>query len=116
MKACSDDCSKCEAKALCDALTNLLDVIVTTKPKIPSDDVIKEQVTEYVQHMGRVAFNESYAREIFKELDFEAFHGLVIASMHTLSDVYLSWEDKCEQIEALKVQLDAQEALHGESV
>ena len=119
MKDCQnygDDCSKCGAKELCDALTNLLEVLSTSKPKIPSDDVIREQTMEYVHHVGRAAFNEAYAKELFKELDFDIFHGLILASMHTLSDVYLSWEDKCEQIDALKVQLDALEALHEKSV
>ncbi len=118
MKDCQkygDDCSKCNAKELCDALTTLLDLI-SEKPIVPSDDKVEEQTMDFIHHMGFVALDKAAAREVYNHLDFDTFHGLVIASTHTISDLYLSWEDKCKQIENLKVQLDAQEALHGETV
>lgn len=118
MKDCQkygDDCNKCNAKELCDALTTLLDLI-SEKHIVPSDDKVKEQTMDFVHHMGLVALDKATARELYNHLEFDVFQGLVVASMHTVSDLYLSWEDKCKQIESLKVQLDAQEALHGESV
>ena len=118
MKDCQrygDDCSKCNDKELCDALTTLLD-LVAEKITVPSDDKIKEQTMDYIHHMGFVALDKAVAREVYDHLDFDIFHGMATVSMHTISDLYLSWEDKRKQIESLKVQLDAQEALHGETV
>lgn len=114
MKFCneSEKCQTCEARELCQALENLINLIKSHRPAPKSDAKIKEDVEEYLIHIVPT-LDEDKALELYKSLDFSAFYGLILASMHNMLDLYISWEAKCEELDKLKVQLDAQEVLQN---
>ena len=114
MKFCNETkkCNTCDIRELCGAFEKLVDLMENYKPTPRPDAKIKEDVEEYLIHMV-AALDEDKALELYKSLDFSAFHGLILASMQNITDLYISWEAKCEELDKLKVQLDAQEAIHN---
>lgn len=109
----SNKCQSCEARPLCQALEDLVDALENIKPTPKPDDYIKKQTEEYISKLG-FAIEPHAAEVLFKEMDVGAFQGMVIASLQTVSELYVSWESKCEELDKLKVQLEAQEAIaHG---
>ncbi len=114
MKFCSDSekCKNCEARELCQALENLVGLMESLRPAPKPDAEVKELTYDYLNHMAP-ALDEKYAEELYRSITFSAFQGMIAASMKTVSDLYISWEAKCEEIDKLKVQLDAQEAIYN---
>ncbi len=112
MKFCKDPekCQTCDIRELCGAFEKLVDLVESYKPTPKLDDKIREDVEDYLTHMV-LALDEDKARELYRSLDFKAFQGIIYASIQTVSDLYISWEAKCEEIDKLKVQLEAQEAI-----
>lgn len=114
MTFCNDfeKCQTCEVRELCQAFENLIAIAVNYKPKPKSDIEVKRLTEDYLSHMA-FTLDEKNAAELYKSIDFEAFQGLIAASMQTIAELYISWDAKCEEIDKLKVQLEAQEAIHN---
>lgn len=113
MKNCSEDCTTCDARLICQALEDLLDAIGNYSPKIPSDDTVKNMAYDYIKHVGPAALNIELAKEIYRGIDVESFHALLELSIMCVTNLLLSWEDKTTQ---LQVIMEAQEAMNGNAI
>ena len=99
------------------AFEQLNKAIDNLEPEVPDDESIQKETLDYMIHMAPIALGgRGLAEVLLKELDAPALEGLLLASCGIVGKLYLSWAAKCKEIESLKVQLEAQEALHGESV
>ena len=113
MKMCndSDKCATCGAKEMCKALETLLTAIENYTPKPIPDYKIKHDAGKFLADMC-FAMDEQHAMELYKQLDFKTFHGLILTSLDIISELYISWDAKNTEIEKLKVLVDAQEVIN----
>ncbi len=108
MKFCKDNekCQSCEHKDLCEAFSLLVDAATEMADKHESDEQIKRDVEEMLRVNSPMVMFQWY-----KHIDKQHLCELAEVLVLMLDRLYRSWEHKCEEIDKLKVQLEAQETI-----
>lgn len=112
---CKDDekCKSCKGHDLCKALDELKKAADEYEPEVPTDKEIRDNVIDYLLHIGPF-LDEKFAMELYYELKPKDILNVINVSTDIVLGLMLSWEMKCNELDKLKVQLEAQEAInHG---
>ena len=115
MKFCKDStkCQTCDIAQLCQAFDQLEEAINNLQPKVKPDKEIADDVHDFMTHMLPM-MKLNICKEVLDDMTPDMLQGLVMAAMSTVADLHTSWEAKQQEIDRLKVQLEAQEAInHG---
>ena len=108
MKFCdnSKKCQECQHKDICKALGALVDAVEAEANTVEADERIRKDIEELLRINGPMVILRGYIH-MDKTTLVELAEVLVI----TIDKLYRSWEYKCEEIDKLKVQLEAQETI-----
>lgn len=108
MKFCKDNkkCQECQHKDICEALGALMDAVEAKTNTVESDERIKKDVEELLRINGPMVILRGYIH-----MDKSTLAELAEVLVMSIDMLYRSWEHKCEEIDKLKVQLEAQETI-----